>query len=140
MAIFRHVRWFASYVVPLTCIVLLAGCGDGGGKATITGKVTADGMPVTAGSLLFTPTEEAGKAAEATVGQDGSFRAASNAAGKYIVTYTPPTPEATQDLQPGESPKPGPFSGLVPKESAVQVKGGANTVNVELTKPPMPAG
>lgn len=129
----------ASRFGALAVLVAVAGCNDSGGNATITGKVNFNGMPVTGGSLLFVPNGAAGKPAEASVGPDGAFRSSPATSGKLTVTFNPPTAPTPPDLQPGESPPAGPFDGLVPKQPEVEIKGGANTLDIELIKAPPPA-
>jgi hypothetical protein len=123
----------------LAACVVWAGCGGAGGNANVTGKVSYSGMPVTGGALLLVPNGGQAKSIEAEVQPDGTFRSTTAMAGNYTATYSPPTGPSPLDLQPGESAPPGPFDGLVPKQPEVEIKSGANTLDVELVKPAPPA-
>jgi hypothetical protein len=117
----------------LAVLLLLTGCGGEPGNATITGKVSVDGKPVTGGFLLFIPTGGSGKPAEAEVQSDGNFKSTATTAGKCTVSYSPPTIPSI-DLKEGESPPPGEFDSLTPKQAEVDIKDGANKLDIELTK------
>jgi hypothetical protein len=127
----------------LLLVGTVTGCGSGG-KARVSGKVTVNGKPVTAGLISFTPVasgqKEPGKPAAGEVQQDGSFtlgtesKADGAVPGKHTVRYTPPTmsyPEG-KTPRPGEAPPRSGFEGLMPKSQDVEVKLGANTVEIEL--------
>jgi len=139
----KHLGWSSGtrFFLAAGFALMLGGCGGGhGGNATISGKVSVDGKPVTGGFLLFMPTGGSGKPAEAEIRSDGSFKSTATMAGKCTVSYSPPTVPSL-DLKPGESPPPGEFDGLIPKQTEVEVKSGSNKVDVELTKgAPPPAG
>ena len=59
----------------LALFLSLAGCGGaGGGKAAVTGTVTLDGQPVSAGTVTFVKSE-GGAVREGAVVRDGAFEA-----------------------------------------------------------------
>src|SRR5215467_983540 len=78
----------------------VAGCGNGG-RASVSGKVTVNGKPVTAGLVSFTPiasgAKDPGKPAAGEVQKDGTYTLGTESindgavAGKHSVRYTPPT-------------------------------------------------
>lgn len=94
-----------------------------------------NGAPVTGGSLLFVPNGGQAKPVEAEVQADGAYKTPPAMAGKFTVTFSPPVIDSPLNLQPGESPPPGPFDGAVPKQTDVEIKSGSNTIDVELVKP-----
>lgn len=124
----------------------LTGCGDSDGfkLAPVKGKVVYKGQPVTAGSLTFRPlgsgnSEKAaalGKPATAEVKEDGTFVVTTEkpgdgaVVGKHQVMFTPVSIAAkSYDDKPPQSP----YVGLTPKQSEVEVKGGApNDLEIEL--------
>ena len=133
-------------LMVLLVSLALSGCGSSTQK--VSGQVTFNGQPVTGGSLTFLPktvegSQEAGKPATATVGSDGKYVLGTEKAddgarvGRYQVSYSAPVAEmpAGVELKPGQSPPPSPFDKLVPKQPEVEVKTGANAIDVELTKP-----
>jgi hypothetical protein len=132
------------FVSLLLACLALTGCGSSS-RGTVNGKVLFNGKPVTEGSLLFTPQDSANQAKPATgiVQPDGTFALGTEkdgdgaAIGLHNVFYTAPAPVGPEWL--GYGPKPqqkfSPFHGLVPKESAVEVKAGANELTIELTRP-----
>lgn len=91
-------------MVCLGFAILVAGvAGCGSSYPSVTGKVTLDGAPLTAGTMAFHPPNTAG-VGYATIQSDGSFAARTGgqtglAPGKYKVTVTavptlaPPTKE-----------------------------------------------
>ncbi|WP_425617674.1 hypothetical protein NA78x_001357 [Anatilimnocola sp. NA78] len=128
-------------------LLVLSGCGSK--SNSVKGKVTFNGQPVTGGSLTFLPQvdgtstgSEVGKPAVATVGSDGSYSVVPGSdgggaiAGKHRVTYSAPVAEtpAGVEYKPGQGPPLSPFHGLRPKEEMVEVKAGANTLDIELVK------
>lgn len=118
----------------------LAGCG--GQTALVTGKVTTDGKEVTGGTLVLSPLDEDGKSARgrpglADLGGDGTFKielesGPDGLAQKCTVRYTPPPVSVTAAKKDAVIP----YAGLVPKESQIDIKPGANTVNIELVPAP----
>jgi hypothetical protein len=125
-------------ILSAASLVALVGCGDAS-RATVTGKVTADGQPVTGGSLSFAPVEGNAKPASAAVGSDGTYDLSDSEGapiGKNLLLYSPPPrafPEGFSP-QPGDMPPASPYDGLKPSVSEVDIQGGANTLDVELVK------
>lgn len=127
-------------------VVTLAalGCGSGGNLAPVTGKVTANGQPVTEGTLLFSPIGGAGGEgaipATAEVKPDGTFTAGTDkpgdgaAVGKHRVTYTAPPPPASDWDGYGKQPevKKSPFAGMQVQPAEIEVKSGQNDLPLEL--------
>lgn len=137
---------FRRIVVP--CLILVVGVAGCSGKmSSVSGKVTYNGKPVTGGSLSFTPVasgeKEPGKPAAGVVQPDGTYRLGTNSAsdgavvGRHRVSFTPPVmnfPEG-KEPKPGDVPPRSGFEGLVPKVEEVEVKSGANTIDIELALP-----
>lgn len=130
--------------LPLATLFVVAslpaviGCGDTG-RATVSGQVTADGKPVTGGSLSFAPVGGNAKPAAALIGSDGTYDLSDSEGapvGKNMLLYSPP-PRAFPDgfsPKPGDMPPASPYDGLKPSVTEVEIQGGANTVDVELVK------
>ena len=72
--------------LPL-CLVLVFGCekGNPNAPATVTGKVTYKGEPVTAGIVTFNPKKE-GPAPSTTLNADGTYSLTEAPAGDFTVT------------------------------------------------------
>jgi hypothetical protein len=131
-------------------LLLLAGCNsDGMNKAPVSGKVLANGQPVTEGSLLFAPQAadggaDAGIPALGKVQQDGTFTLGTSGTsdgaviGKHQVIYNPPRQDAPDWDGYGTPPavKVSPFAGLVPKQAIIEVKAGKNEITIELVPAP----
>lgn len=131
------------------CLVLgtVVGCGSGASVAKVTGKVAYNGQPVTGGTLMFLPVPadgavEAGEPGVAAVDADGTYTVSTHGTqdgaviGRHRVVYSPPGPPPKP---PGDtSVEKMPFDNLVPKTSEVEVKPGANEIEIELV--PNPAG
>lgn len=138
-------RVFGLLLVVLS--LQLVGCG-GGNLAQVTGKVTANGQPVTEGTLLFSPiagsTEGEGAIpATAEIQSDGTFTVSTEkpgdgaAVGKHRISYTPPIPEAPDWDGYGKKPEvpKSPFAGFTPTTAEVEIKSGANELTIELAPP-----
>ncbi len=82
--------WTRNLFTFSLALGLLSGCGGSDGPiGTVSGKVTLDGEPVTAGEIGFISDE--GFSAVAEIGSDGSFALFENMpVGKYTVTVSPP--------------------------------------------------
>jgi len=147
----RRASSFFSFLSVALLATLLGCTGGGAPTGKVAGQVTFDGKPVTSGSLTFAPASgTVGKPAVGAVKADGSYSLTTYAAGdgavigRHKVIYSPSAGESTQ--QEGQIPEPGkhdeakpaevPFSGLVPKESQVEVKAGINQINIELVAAP----
>src|SRR5687768_5614714 len=90
---FRRTDVVASLTLVVAAVV--AGCGGGGNTSSVTGKVVANGQPVTEGSITFMPVDgKAGQPAGGEVQADGSFKMKTEnkegaVVGKHTVSYTP---------------------------------------------------
>jgi len=137
----RKAVWRAVVLGLALSTGLVAGCGGKGAK--VTGKVTtADGKPVTGGSLTFAPIPSGndrtpGKPASADVQSDGSFTVDEVVVGKCKVTYTAPSPQYPPNYTPKASePAPvSPFTGMVPVQSEVDVPAGGATLEIKISYP-----
>jgi hypothetical protein len=126
-------------VLGLGMLLAATGCGSGG-RSSLKGKVTMGGQPVTGGRLTFAPIGSGsgipGEPASTEVQKDGTYDVGSKGAvpGKNRVAYEAPSAE----WPPGVTPKPSvappasPFQGATVKTSEVEVKSGANTIDIEL--------
>lgn len=138
-------------LIALFCfggILVLAGCGgssDNLATASVSGKVSRMGQPVSGGSVTFNPQRAAdskgpsGKPAAGPVQADGSFELSTYGSGdgaiigKHQVIYTAPAIEIDDAQHKEDSPPPkNPLEGLVPKTAEVEVKSGSNEINIEL--------
>lgn len=146
---FKSFRTLALVLGNLFLVVVFVGCG--GGKSSVTGKVTTKGEPVKGGSLTFAPISAASgtgdkavpaRPAVGKVKDDGTFVMGTDKEsdgappGKYTVLYSPPTVEWNAPDWDGkgtapQAPKSG-YEDLVPKEAEVEVKAGKNEINIEL--------
>jgi hypothetical protein len=123
------------------CLLFVAGCGSKGGNV-VTGKVSFQGQPVTGGNVTLVPETGGGKPAAADVQSDGTFtmkpgsETGGAVAGRHRVLYSAPVMElpAGTELQPGQRPPMSPFDGLRPTTEIVEIKGGQNSLAIELTK------
>ncbi len=146
----RSSRVLASIVCVLaSLVVVLTGCGSAGDfpTAPVSGKVTHNGEPVQGGSITFAPVAtgselEVGQPASGAVQQDGTFVLGTQTendgavVGRHRVLYSPPPVAPVEGGAGGHSQTPpSPYDGLSPKEQEVEVKDGANNVEIELVKP-----
>ena len=139
---FNECLRIAARRAAVFCLALplatLVGCGGGTG-AKVSGKVTANGQPVTGGTLNFIPTEAGGVPASGAVQSDGAYTlttqgAAGATVGKNNISYVPPASTAGSSPE-GRPPPPPPYTGLQPKPAEVEVKAGTNTIDIELVPP-----
>lgn len=124
--------------LPIAVLVLatcLVGCG-GGGSASVTGKVTANGEKVTSGNINFSPSSGTGEMVTAVINADGTYTVSGATAGKNRVVFASASSTEPVTLQPGEVAKPPAYSGFSVKTQEVDLKAGQNTVDIELTGPP----
>ena len=142
-----HVRTIVGrWSVGLLSLSFLAlvGC-SAVSLAPVTGTVKSNGEPVKAGTIVFSPLAEkgggAGKAASGDIKSDGTFALTTTvpgdgaAVGRHRVTFTPAEPEMTEEQRTNpkvKPPAPSPYLGLVVKDTEVEVKSSANTINIEL--------
>jgi len=87
-------------IVPASLLVVfLVGCG-GEPSASVSGKVTYKGSPVTAGSISFL-LKGKGITQDAKLDATGAFTMAESLPiGTYQVVYVPPTPEPQDPTKP----------------------------------------
>ena len=151
----------ARKAMLICCVALLPiACGCGGGPAgphgKVHGKVTHQGQPVTAGSVISFIPESGGAAASGTLGADGSYELRSMngnlvPAGKYKVLVTPPPPpeqspeeamkaamEKAKNKEQGKGPAGDPtipekYGNSLQTPASYEVKEGDNEYNLELT-------
>ncbi|PQO45840.1 hypothetical protein C5Y93_11320 [Blastopirellula marina] len=125
--------------MALPCIALCFGCGANSGLANVSGTVTADGKPVTGGTITYIPSAE-GKPGSGEVQADGTFTITTYkdgdgaVVGEGTISYTAPSVEIPEDLQPGQPLPSSPYSGLKPSDPKVSIQSGKNTLTVELVK------
>jgi hypothetical protein len=141
----RQVVCLAAVAVLTTSVI--SGCGSGVPMGQVTGKVTYNSQPVRDGSLTFSPVmsvankDDARRPGIATI-ENGSFSASTIkpgdglGVGKYMISFSarPPAWEAPEYDGVGAPPEPprSEYSGLVPKETEIEVKSGANDLTIEL--------
>ena len=119
-------------------LAVLAGCGGDGGKATISGKVSYKGAPVTGGTLTLYPAS--GPPYPLTIKADGTFNVSGVPIGEMgvgIDTGLPPAAAPAGSSMPQGLP---PHVAIPPKYKDPKtsgltwdVKGGGNTKDFDLT-------
>ena len=131
--------FFLCAVLPA---LLVVGCGGNKG-GQINGQVSANGQPVTAGTLVLAPVPKsdgdtnAGAPTSIPIQPDGTFLAKTSATGTFRAVYTPPAAEHP----PGYTPMPSepapesPFAGLTLRENEFEITKGENTLSIELVRP-----
>jgi hypothetical protein len=102
-----------------TFILAMEGCGDSPpsvsgstAKATVTGKVTANGSPVTSGEVIFNPANINRKdapTAKATLGKDGSYSVETLVGENQVQVMSPSF--TTRELQYNDQPYTVPSGG-----------------------------
>ena len=135
----------------MLCFLTCLGCGGGSDDlaiGTVSGKVTRNGQPVSGGSVSFVPIASpdrkmAGKPADGEIGADGTYKLSTYGKddgaviGKHRVTFVPPPGVTIVDdgqLKENTPAAANPFEGFVPTKTEVEVKAGANTIDIELVK------
>ena len=118
------------------CLVLLPAallCGCSNPRGVVTGKVSAEGKEVSAGGLVFSPRASEGNATPGPpsmvdLNKDGTYSLSvelgSGGPQRFAVRFTPRPSMGKGDVVP--------HTGLAPQPSEVEVKPGANVVNIEL--------
>lgn len=134
---FRFASCLGTLLV-LPSVLAFVGCEDAG-RASVSGKVTADGKPVTGGSLSFAPVGGNAEPAAAMVGSDGTYDLSDShgaSVGKNTLYYSAPQRAFAEGYspKPGDMPPASPYDGMKPSVAEVDVKGGSNTIDVELVK------
>lgn len=133
-----------AWVLVLTALVL--GCSSSPPKSSVTGKVTLNGKPVTAGQISFIPPD--GHSYQAEIQPDGSYRVDEVFPGECVVLiYPPPVNEPEKhmrikELQGKEEPKapakapafPPKYSELTQTDLRFTVNPGENSYNPELKR------
>jgi hypothetical protein len=118
-------------------LVAVLGCGDAN-RASVTGKVTANGEPVTGGTLSFAPIGGGAKPAMTAVGADGTYNLSDDGVpiGKNSVTYMAPPAQYPEGMEPkpGDLPTPSAWEGYKVATNEIEIKSGAQTIDIELTK------
>lgn len=136
------------YALHLTCCLALSGFALGfsgclSSTNAVSGTVTADGQPVTSGTITLAPvaaggsSEAAGGPVSGAIGPDGKFKVAEGTVvGKHRVMFSPPAVEQPEWDGYGTPPAkvPVPYEGMVAKESEVDIKAGTNELTIELVK------
>lgn len=144
---FGTVSAFTLLVLSLS----LAGCGGTGGapKGKVSGKVTANGQPVTEGSLVFAPLGNVqSTAARGKVNSDGTYVLGTDAAddgaaiGSHVVVYNAPSDQQADWDGYGTPPpvKSSPFKFMKPNVTEVEVKAGNNEIDIQLIPAPPLSG
>ncbi|MFV2066673.1 MAG: carboxypeptidase-like regulatory domain-containing protein [Pirellulales bacterium] len=129
----RGVAWVSS-----VAIIFLVGCAQSEPTGTVSGTVTLEGEPVTAGVVSFI--SEAGSASMGNIGSDGSFTLDGELpVGKYTVSVSPPEltmgPDDTGDKLANEmpaSPIPGGYYDESSSDIVKEVTEGDNSITIEL--------
>jgi hypothetical protein len=125
--------------VPVLFLLAVGLCGCSGAPAAVKGKVTADGKGVTAGTIVLSPLAAEGNAFPgkpglADIRPDGTYSVniepgESGLAKRFAVRFTPPPLQLTAATAKDAV---IPYAGLVPKQAEVEIKAGANEINIEL--------
>ncbi len=107
-------------------LVLTTGCG--GGSASVTGKLTASGEPVTSGKVVFSPIGGGVKPAAGTLQTDGTFELKTSGdegvwPAQYKVVYSP--------APPGEEAQ---WERWTPSPETISIESGANDVLIEMIR------
>lgn len=128
--------WTRNLFILSLAVGLLGGCAGSEPTGTVSGKVTLDGKPVTAGQISFI--SAAGFSAIADLGEDGSFTLLENMpVDKYTVTLSPPAimdapgEEGDTATQPKSSIPEGYFDETT-SDLKQDIAAGVNNVTIEL--------
>lgn len=92
--------FLAPWALPAVILVsmcLLAGCSGGQPAGSISGTVTLDGSPLTAGAVVFT-NEAMGFGVTAELDGSGTYQVRSIPTGQYQVAIEPPPPPAPHEM------------------------------------------
>ena len=76
----------------------LAGCAGGPPTGSVSGKVTCNGAPLSAGVVLFS-NPQTGVGASAGLDTSGAYRIESIQTGQYQVAIQPPPPPAPHEME-----------------------------------------
>ncbi len=86
-------------------MLALAGCGGGQPSGTVSGTVTLEGSPLTAGVVLFS-NPATGVGATAELDASGTYQVGSIPTGEYQVAVQPPPPPAPHEMDQSAGPRP----------------------------------
>lgn len=120
----------------LLTIVVVAGCAeDDGRSATVSGKVTLDGAPVPAGTVLLMSDD--GHAASAELQADGNYQLQCRP-GQFKVAVTPPPPADPMgggggEVSPSTVEIPQKYQDFGSSGLTTEVSEGNNTFDIALT-------
>lgn len=118
----------------LVCLGWLGGCGSGGPPSgTVSGKVTLNGQPLSAGVVVFT-NSAAGVGASASLDERGIYHLPSIPAGSYDVAIQPPPPPPPEEMPQvrPKSPIPDPFRDPETSPLKATINQGQNTADFPL--------
>ena len=125
--------------VLLLGLLLASGCAGSSdnSSATVKGKVTLAGAPLTAGTVLFMT--DSGNAASAEVGEGGEYSAMCPPGHYKVSVSPPPAPDplvAPAGGQPATSSPPIPkrYHDLGSSGLSVEIKAGENTFDIMLSR------
>jgi len=131
----RNVFRILGICLAFTAVVF-AGCGTP--TAKLSGKVTGEGVAVTAGTLVFTPTEanSGGTPVTISIKSDGTYETTTAPLGKVAVSYLAPPAAypAGYEPKPSEPAPESPFAGLIVEKKDFEVKAGNNTLDIPLIR------
>jgi len=121
-------------------VLAIVGCGGGPATEKVTGTITANGQPVTGGTISFAPVAEGAVATvepmSATVGSDGTFSLGVVAGKNRVMYYAPPVEQGEAQEWDGKGKPPetnkSPYDGLRAEPSEVEIKSGKNELTFEL--------
>lgn len=130
------IRPWAAILLPF-CLLLVS-CGGSEPAGTVSGKVTLNDEPVTAGQVGFISTET-GEGATAEIQPDGSFQLGTPLPpGTYTVTVVPPPPppptEATMNDPPPVSSLPQKYRSSETSDLKFEIAEGSNSFDVKLVE------
>ena len=125
-------------VAPLFLFLATGLYGCSGSSADVTGKVTADGKEVNAGTIILSPLAankkvKPGSPGVADIRPDGAYSmklesGPEGLAERAVVRFTPPPVQMNSKSKDVVLP----YNGLVPKQAEVEIKPGSNVIDIEL--------
>ncbi len=137
-------RVAVRYVIAAACLTFLAGCKNANQRpaASISGRVTLDGAPLSAASIQFT-SPKTGESAYANLDADGRYKVTfpqADLGADYEVSFGPPVDEDVDATALAENPQPRATSPIPKKYTERTTSGlkanvataGDNTFDVQL--------